>query len=214
MLKLAWPLVLALLLVACTQCPDCICPKQNECTQQECPTAPASESGSDYAKCPKIVITKNVTFTKYVCANGRIVDASDECNAPVATTNLTPVLTNEKNSSIDYVLIEPACIFGVNGGNVKFKLNNFARDIWVQTRIDNNFKDIYHTTNLYEGSRLFAIGDKLVNSDFNLPKNMFYLLRLKFFIPSLNQTQYSNEHLISTNPDSDFMTKKCADQAR
>ena len=195
------------------ECPDCVCPEQNECPvvecpePQECPEPPECPE-IDYNDCPTIVITKNVTVHRYVCPNGLVMDNPEEC-FPDLSTNLTPIKTNENGTLIESVTVEPACIYGLNGGVVQFKVGSIASEIWFQAKEDGEYWNVHYLQNLYEGTKYFVIADKKGNADFSLDKNKVYLFRIQFRIAAYNETQYSNEHLIDTRTGSGYTVKKC-----
>ncbi|MFH1510561.1 MAG: hypothetical protein ABIF10_02630 [Candidatus Woesearchaeota archaeon] len=195
-----------LLIVSCSNCPDCICPAGDcKCPDLECP--PCVQSEFNLEKCPKIIITKNVTFTRYVCADGQVAEKASDCS-PVPMLNYTPIESNENNTLIEYVTVEPACVYGAQGGAVRFKVGSIASKIEFQTRTTADYRTVYTDTNLYEATRYFAIGQDL-NTHFSIPENNGYLFRIKFFFPSYNLTQYSNEHVLDGRPGSTYTTKNC-----
>jgi hypothetical protein len=201
---------LLLLIVSCANCPDCRCPEQRECPATaagNCTPSPGPDN--EFNNCPKITITKNITFTKYVCPDGRVFNSPDDCMPQAEPANLQPVLTNENGTMVKNVTVEPACIYGENGGIVTFKVGSIAKDIWIQVKTDGDYRDVYHTTNLYEGVKYFAISDSQIPTDFKLGRGLIYLMRVKFSIISINKTQYSNEHLVDARLTSAYMTKKC-----
>jgi hypothetical protein len=190
------------------KCPDCVC---NPAASLDCPASNVSAvpSGDDYSRCPKITIVKNLTYLRYVCPNGLVADVPQLC-FPRLDVNMTPVLSNENNSYIDYVSVEPGCIYGVNGGTVKFQVQSIARDIVFQLKAGDEYKDVLLAKNLFSGVRYFVISDRQGLADFKLDPFKVYLFRLKFFLPGFNVTQYSNEHIIDTRTGSVYSVKKCS----
>ncbi|MFH0978013.1 MAG: hypothetical protein V1837_01795 [Candidatus Woesearchaeota archaeon] len=177
---------------SCKECPVC----------EKCPV-------QDINSCPKITIVQNNTYTKYVCPNGMVVEDVDRC-FPVLTTNLTPVLTNENGSYIQSVTVNPACVYGVNGGVIFFRLGTIASNVTVQVKSDSDYNDVDISHNLGTGFIYFVISDKLGQADFMLQRNKVYLLRVQFLLPALNSTQYSNEHIVDTRSGSIYTVKKCS----
>lgn len=203
-------LALFLVLVGCAstgKCPECVCNKSAATQCQSC-NGSAGITQNELDRCPKITIVKNLTFTKYVCPNGMIVDLVDDC-FPVNDTNVAPVTTNEIGTFIQTVAVKPACVYGMNGGIVQFLLDSVAKDIWFQVRDTGEYKDVYHIQNLYTGNKYFVISDRIGNAEFKLLRNNIYLFRMKFRMAP-NQTQYSNEHIIDTRTGSKYMLKQCS----
>jgi hypothetical protein len=208
-------LLAILLLAACQTCPDCLCPEGDECPVPECPRAedcpecPSLECPPlDYNDCPTITITKNHTIIKYACENGLTVDHPEDC-FPDLGSDLVAVKGDEDSDLIESVIIEPACIYGANGGLVSFKLGAFATSITVQGRDAEGRKDLYTVNNLYDGNREFIIGDEPGQADFNIQQGKVYMMRLKFFFRAHNTTLYSDEHLVDTRFGADYTTKEC-----
>lgn len=205
-MRLVFACIILLLLSSCRSCPDCVCQASDcRCPDLECPACEQSEFNLD--KCPKIIITKNVTFTKYVCADTRVVEKLSDCS-PLSMLNYTPIDTNENGTLIEYVTVEPACVYGARGGAVRFKVGSIASRIELQTRTTADYRTVYADTNLYQGTRYFSIGQNS-KTDFFIPENNGYLFRIVFFFPSYNLTQYSNEHVIDTRPGSQYSLKIC-----
>ena len=187
----------------CPECPECIC--------QDCP-----DCVMDCSLCPEKtkIETETITVTKYVCPDERIVDNLDDCeHKPELNTDFEPILTNEKDTSIVKVEVKPACIKGRNGGFVYFKTGVLSKDISFEIKEDINqeYKEIYKMDGLFDQYKYFEICDECTGgADFNLEKNKVYLFRLKFNMTVLDKVQYSNEHIINTNPKSGYMTKVCS----
>ncbi|MBU1204995.1 MAG: hypothetical protein KKE93_03750 [Nanoarchaeota archaeon] len=189
----------------CPECPECICQKCPDCVM-------------DCSLCPEKTKTETetITVTKYVCPDERIVDNADDCESepkPVLDTGFDPILTNEEGTSIVNVTLKPACIKGKNGGGIYFKTDFTSRDITFEVKEDVNqeYREIFKISNLIERYTQFEICDECTGgADFNLEKNRIYLFRLRFNMTVLNKVYYSNEHIINTNPESSYMTKKCS----
>jgi hypothetical protein len=204
-----------LLLVACQPCPDCVCPAGEECPPPDCPRAEDCPECTcpdcaelDYNECPTITITKNVTIIKYACENGLTVDHPEDC-FPDLGTDLVAMDGNESSDLIELVKVEPACIYGENGGLVSFVLGAFATNITIQVRDADEHEDIFEIRNLYEGNRHFVIGNEVGQADFNIRQGRVYMMRLKFFFKAHNKTLYSDERLVDTRFGSEYSTKKC-----
>ena len=189
----------------CPDCPECICEKCPDCIM-------------DCSLCPEKIKTETetITITKYVCPDERVVDNADECETIPETelnTDFEPILTNEEGTSIVNVEVKPACIKGRNGGLVYFETGVLPKDIVFEIKEDVNqeYKEIYKMDGLFDQYKYFEICDECIGgADFNLEKNKVYLFRLRFNMTVLNKVQYSNEHIINTNPESSYMTKICS----
>jgi len=184
----------------CPECPECICPECPDCVM-------------DCSLCPEKTKTETetITITKYVCQDKRIVDNADECETiPEAEldTDFEPILTNEKDTSIVKVTVTPAYVKGKNGGEVYFKIGVIPNDVIFEIKEDINqeYKEIYKMDGLFDQYKYFEICDECKGgADFNLEKNKVYLFRLKFNMTVLDKVQYSNEHIINTNPESNYI---------
>ncbi|MBU3942285.1 MAG: hypothetical protein KKF74_05210 [Nanoarchaeota archaeon] len=189
----------------CPECDECICVKCPDCVM-------------DCSLCPEKTKTETetITVTKYVCPDETIVDNPDECeniHEAELNTNFEPILTNEEGTSIINVTLKPACIKGKNGGFVYFKTGVLPKDVKFEIKdvINKEYREILSMDGLFEKYKYFEICDECKGgADFNLEENKVYLFRLKFNMTVLNKIQYSNEHIINTNPESDYMTKKCS----
>ena len=189
----------------CPECPECICEKCPDCIM-------------DCSLCPEKTKTETetITVTQYVCPDERIVDNVDDCETISETeleTDFEPILTNEEGTSIAYVTLKSDCIKGKNGGGIDFKTDFTSRDITFEVKEDVNqeYREVFKVSNLRERYTQFEICDKCTGgADFNLEKNRIYLFRLKFNMTVIDKVQYSNEHIINTNPESSYMTKPCS----
>ncbi len=189
----------------CPDCPECICEKCPDCVM-------------DCSLCPEKTKTETetITVTKYVCPDETVVDNADECIKEQETgldVGFEPILTNEEGTSIVNVEVKPACIKGRNGGLVYFKTGVLPKDVSFEIKEDINqeYKEIYKMNGLFDQYKYFEICDECKgDADFNLEKNKVYLFRLKFNMTVIDKVQYSNEHIINTNPESDYMTKVCS----
>ena len=186
----------------CPECPECICEKCPDCIM-------------DCSLCPEKTKTETETITKYVCPDERVVDNADECETIPETelsTDFEPILTNEGTSIVN-VTLKPACIKGRNGGFVYFKTGVLPKDVSFEIKedIDQEYREILKMDGLFEKYKYFEICDECTGgADFNLEKNKVYLFRLKFNMTVLDKVQYSNEHIINTNPESSYITKVCS----
>ncbi len=184
--------------VECPDCPECICPECPDCVM-------------DCSLCPEKTKTEieTITITTYICPDKREVDNPDECeHKPELDTDFEPILTNEKDTSIINVKVNPAYVKGKNGGEVYFKIGVIPNDITFEIKEDINqeYKEIYKMDGLFEKYKYFEICDECTGgADFNLEKNKVYLFRLKFNMTVLDKVQYSNEHIINTNPESNYI---------
>jgi|TARA_B100001971_G_C18240646_1_gene570619 hypothetical protein len=195
-------------------CPDVVCPEFPE--QKECPNL-------DCTTCPeKPPVEKEVikTVTKYVCPNMvDVVDAPDDCVKKDKTYDVTPIKTNEEGTFIVETMVNPACIKGLNGGEVSHKIATTPKEIIMESKeIGAEFQgytDIKTFPGLIEKSRYFTVCAPAETkckeiADFYLEKHKLYLLRIKFDeTTTTGKIEYSNEYLIDTTSDSDYLTKKC-----
>jgi len=189
----------------CPDCPECICEK--------CP-----DGVMDCSLCPEKTKTETetITVTKYVCPDETVVDNADECIKEQETgldVGFEPILTNEEGTSIVNVEVKPACIKGRNGGFVYFKTGVLPKDVIFEIKDDvsKEYREVFSMKGLFNQHKYFEICDECKgDADFNLEKNKVYLFRLKFNMTVIDKVQYSNEHIINTNPESDYMTKVCS----
>ena len=80
----------------------------------------------------------------------------------------------------------------------------------VKESVDGEYKEVYKTNGLFDKHAYFEICNTCSkDADFNLAKDSVYLFRIRFNMTVLNKIYYSNEHIIDTREDSDYMTKKC-----
>ena len=186
----------------CPDCPECICEKCPDCVM-------------DCSLCPEKTKTETetITVTKYVCPDETVVENADECVKEQETglnAGFEPILTNEEGTSIVNVTVTPAYIKGKNGGGIDFKTDVISRDITfeVKENVNQEYREVFKVSNLIERYTQFEICDECTGgADFNLEKNKVYLFRLKFNMTVIDKVQYSNEHVINTNPGSVYMTK-------
>jgi len=184
----------------CPECPECICEKCPDCIM-------------DCSLCPEKTKTETetITITKYVCPDERIVDSIDDCESepkPVLDTGFEPILTNEEGTSIVNVTVTPEYVKGRNGGGIYFETDFTSRDITFEVKEDINqeYKEVFKVNNLIKRHTQFEICDECTGgADFNLEKNKVYLFRLKFNMTVIDEVQYSNEHIINTNPESNYI---------
>jgi hypothetical protein len=171
------------------------------------------------------IIEKEVKVKEYVCSDGSIVDDTSKC--PIDESKPleeepdyeTPTLAadNEENTWIETVTVEPACPNAVNGGKIFFKVGTLPSEIKVEVKeVGKPYEAVFTRTGIYEQFQYFAICERCRGAqlDFKLKPDKLYVLRMMF-----NQTKapktgtdgidYSNEHLIDTREDSDYMLKIC-----
>jgi hypothetical protein len=121
--------------------------------------------------------------------------------------------TNEEGTVIETVTTMPACQSGYNGGEVYFKVGTVPDEITVQVKeAGGEYEDAFTRGGLYEQYLKFAIcyPCRGIGVDFKLDEGKVYVLRLKFDQTKVyNRTEYSNEHLIDTREDSEYMLKLC-----
>lgn len=163
---------------------------------------------------PKIVERK---VYEYVCADGSIVDVTSKC--PIEEVDEPPTIviphlenTNEENTVIETVTFRPACISGINGGEIFFRSGTIPTRIKVQAKeVDSEYEEFFTKAGLFEGYIQFAICDKCYKGAFKLEPDKVYIVRLEFDQRAIyDRLEYSNEHLVDTREDSEFMTKTCS----
>lgn len=201
-------LVLVIVTSCTTQCPECSCP---DCPENQCPV---SECVQDCSLCPKNIETKTVEVEvpvekivyKYVCADSTIVDKASECSAD----------NGEEASGTDLISsfeLDPACIYGYNGGEIHFKLESITNQTIIQVREKGkDFEDVAEIdTSYFESTRSFIINSKnIINSDFHLEKGNVYEIRARFYFPAFNTVQYSDIYEVDTNEGSEYLAKICS----
>lgn len=192
------------------RCPDVKCPECPE--QKECPACEL-----DCSTCPPVIKYQNITTTQYVCQDKRVVDDPDDCFKQL-TYDFKPVTDNEaKAAGIQYVNVTPACVFGYNGGQIKFKLKAVPDNITYQIKeeVRGEWKKVLETTGVFEATKYFPVcasdDSKCFDyGNFALKKDRVYLFRIKFDQTRLyNQIDYSNEHVIDTRTGSEYLQKTC-----
>jgi len=196
-------IALAIFLVGCQQCPDCVC-EYPECPTLDCDSC-SVETETVYEE--KIV-------TKYVCQNEDIVDEQSDCFY-TAPSDINLVTTNEDGTNILETSIEPACVYGNNGGAIYFKRRNVPSSIEYQLKEGDEFKTAYTRSGVYEKIEYFSVCNTCGNGVFRVLPNKVYVFRIKFNIRNrdgidyVDSEEYSNEFLIDTTSKSDIMIKSC-----
>jgi hypothetical protein len=187
----------------CPSCPECNCPQCPECVM-------------DCSLCPEKVKTEKETIeiTRYVCSDESVVDNKEDCfKEAESDIDFQPVLTNEEGTSIVNATVKPACISGNNGGWIYFKTDVLPKEVIFEVKesADDEYSEIYSMNGLFERYTYFQIGDTYSgNAEFNLEEDSVYLFRIKFNVTLHNKVYYSNEHIIDTRADSDYMKKDCS----
>jgi len=191
------------------KCPDVkcsTCPEVKEC--------PACEL--DCTSCPATTKYLNITTTRYVCQDKRVVENADDCFKKL-TYDFIPVTTNEANAAgIVYANATPACQ-RYNSVQVKFKLKSAPGNITYQIKeeVGGEWKKALGTNGVYEDTKFFPICDasdsKCMNyGEFAFTKDRVYLLRVMFNQSKVySQIDYSNEHVIDTREGSEYLQKTC-----
>jgi hypothetical protein len=156
---------------------------------------------------------------KFVCPDGNLVDDISKCKVeeedPEPDLAIPPLVTdNEVNTVIDEVRVETACRDGNNGGLIYIKVGTVPSEMVFQIKElpDTEYKDVYKRTGLYDGFIYFVISEKEYarGGDFRLEPRKAYILRILFNQSAVySALQYSNEHLIDTRSDSEYMLKSC-----
>ncbi|GAG18202.1 unnamed protein product, partial [marine sediment metagenome] len=189
-------------------------------TEEICPDIPeCPPCNLDCSDCPTIVTYRNITYTitKYICPdNNKIVDSIDDCEKPIPLS-IPPRTSNEVGTVIENVTVKPTCVNGINGGLVFFKVGTIPSNIVFQLKEEGTYyKEKYSFSGLLTGYKYFTIcgeedgeGCKFTG-DFYIEKNKIFLFRAMFNQTSrYGELQYSNEHIIDTTPDSEYLSKKC-----
>jgi len=204
-------LLTLLLIVSCAPCQDVECPdcvsKTCECPPAETLDCPVCEE-FDLNTCPTIVVQKNITVTEYVCENGLTVSDPSTC-FPDLSTELVPLKRNQTHELIEDVSIEPACVYGYNGGVITYELGSVATDISVELSDGGEFYAVHRKNSLGEGKVHFVLGDVLTQADFQVPEEKVHLLRMVYYFRSYNLTAYTDEYLVDTRLGAEYSIKKC-----
>ncbi len=190
-------------------------------TTEICPDIPECPSCNlDCSECPEIVKYQYITntTTKYICANKRVVNDIGDCEK-AKQISIKPRISNELGTVIQNVTVKPACVNGINGGLIFFKVGTIPSTIAFQTKEeDTQYEEKYSFSGLLTGYKYFTIcGDEETSckktSDFYIEKNKIFLFRAMFNQTSrYGKLEYSNEHLVDTTADSEYLTKKCTNR--
>ena len=167
---------------------------------------------------PKIVPTE-VKVTKYVCSDGSVVDMPEKCPVEESTPKEEEIVipeldkNNEEGSLVEKFEVNPACQSGENGGLISFKVGTVPASMVIQVKeVGSDYVDILTKGGLYNGYVSFAICDTCrgVPVDFKLKPGKAYILKAKFDHTKVyNRIEYSNEYLVDTRAESEYMLKLC-----
>ena len=187
--------------------------------EEKCPAVPECPSCTlDCSNCPATLKYQNVTntITKYICANKRVVDNIDDCEAP-KKLSIVPKQTNEAGTAIEIVNVSKACVSGKNGGVVYFKVDTIPYNVVFELREeDTAYKEKYSLPGLLTKYKYFTICNKedvgcQTSADFYIEKDRVFLFRAMFNQTSrYGKLEYSNEHIIDTTAGSEYLTETCA----
>lgn len=187
--------------------------------EEKCPAIPECPSCTlDCSKCPSIIKYQNQTntITQYICANKRVVDNINDCEIP-KQISVTPRTTNEIGTAIQNVTVNPACVNGKNGGAVFFKVDTIPSNIVFQLKEEGiSWEEKFVFSGLLTGYKYFTICDEEEFGckglgDFYIEKNKIFLFQAVFNQTSrFGKLEYSNEHIIDTTADSEYLAEKCA----
>jgi hypothetical protein len=182
---------------------------------------------------PKVV-EKEVK--KYVCTDGSIADDPADCEAEdvyteepvvdegideesqyVGAIEIPELNTSSKNDNLHEnvilnVSLQPTCTKGVNGGSLYYEIDNAAVTTVQVKEVGKEYEDVL-TIPLSYGRRYkyFGICNDCYAGEFRIKPDTAYILRLKFDqTPVYGRYEYSNEYLIDTRADSDYMSKICS----
>lgn len=174
-----------------------------ECPEKVCPTVTCPECES----CPEQEVKE---ITKYVCPDEKIVDNKDDCFKK-KDLKFTPITTNEEGTLIELVEAKPGCQGIFNGGQVYFKIGAISDAINFQVRQDGAYETVYTAPSIINKYIDFAICDECTAGEFQLKSGTQYLFRIEFDLTSTyGRIEYSNEHVIDTETDSDYTIKECS----
>jgi len=99
-----------------------------------------------------------------------------------------------------------------NGGSINFKVGHLPKNMAVQIKdsSDGEYTNVYDATGVWEKYVYFAICEgNCKDGDFDLEPDKKYLLRMMFNQTSLDKIEYSNEYVIDTSKEGEYMQKNC-----
>lgn len=170
----------------------------------------------DCSSCPERTVDREVEIIRYVCPDGRTVDALEACDETPATINYDPVTTNEQGTQISTFRVVPACRASYPGGNLFYEVTTIPGEavLEIKTLPDGTWEELMTLDSpVYKRNLYFVICDKrcpLGQSDFELAPGRLYVLRMRFDQSSVwNRTEYSNEHLVDTRDRGAYMQQVC-----
>ncbi len=168
-----------------------------------------------------VIVEKEIN--NYVCSDGSVVEDPAECpietdssDEPTQAELNIPLLdtSSEEKTVIETIEISSACIKGVNGGEVFFKVGTVPSDISYQIKEvgqAQDFEEIYTRKGVYQGFASFAVCDYCRQGDFRLQPDTAYIFRMTFNqTPVYDRIEQSNEYLIDTRSDTEIMGRICS----
>lgn len=187
---------MSLFLISCSkECPDCVC---GDCPSLDCDECPLNTE----------IVYQNVTNTKYVCEDGRVYDDKESCFY-TAPSEIKLVKTNEKGTGILESSLVSSCIFSREGGSIYFKRGKISKTVDYEIKEGNgNYSSVYNMPGTYEGIVYFAVCSSCYYGDFTVKPDKIYVLRMRFDTYD-GKVEYSNEYIIDTTENSDFMKDVC-----
>lgn len=180
----------------------------------ECPVCEVCETCE---VCQEDVVYRNVTreIMVYVCEDGTTQDTLEGCiPEEIVLPPLNPILTNEEDSLIIEVKVEPACVSGYLGGYISYDVVSPAENVTYLVKEESGeYETVFDEKGYFNSYKEFLICDAKcpnVRKDFTLVPGKRYLLKIEFDRTNLyGRIEYSNEYIIDLTDGSNFMTKGC-----
>ncbi|MBD3310635.1 hypothetical protein GF351_05440 [Candidatus Woesearchaeota archaeon] len=169
--------------ITCPDCPDCVC------TSVE----PAAEAKPAQ------------TITRYVCPDGTVVDAEDECTKPAASFEEIP--TPGSTDLIEKIIVRPTCVKEHAGGLIYYVAKTIPDNVAVQLKQGSTFTDIYEVNgNKFENYIEFGMTPKSWVGSFQLEPGKIYTIKVTFdFTSTYGTEQYSSEYEVDARNPSDYL---------
>lgn len=191
-------------LIGCSKQEVVECPvvEEKECATIECPEC--EECASCEAQVKEVV--------KYVCPDEKEVDSKEDCFKKPEVI-FTPITTNEEGTIINSVIVKPSCVKGINGGQAYYDLgaNSDSISFQVKEKVEEGFWTVYSAPTVTKKYVGFGICNGCSIGDFQLEPESQYLFRIEFDLTNtFGKKIYSNEHVIDTRTDSEYMAKECS----
>lgn len=185
----------------------------------------ASGNGScpelDCSLCPATIVEKNVTIDKtvYVCDKTQeVVEDPADCEgnkAHNAFEYYTPYTNAENRSGVELFTTRAACRDSVHAVEIHFRTVNNVKDLTIQAKqaIGEDWEDMGVFTDLSTKEDYvygaICVGRCTPNAGFFLDPNKVHLIRAKFTVEENSDVGHSNEYIVDTREESDYMIKLC-----